>query len=125
MKKFLASLVLGLMCLAAVKAIAAATPKQETGTITAGTGAVTNSADYYVLKVEAVELFAVTPAISTATVVRVGSGLTNTVATITTAGGVGRYEETNTTYLFKGDVLRVSGGGTNTGTLRVVGQLLP
>lgn len=114
-----------LLALCWVATVEAGTPISQTASLAAGSGTYTNNREQQILKLEVIELFATDPASATATVVRVQDNLTNTVATIVCASGVGRYNETNTTYVFKSGQLRVSAAGTNTGTMRVTGQLLP
>ena len=118
----LAALVLG-----AVAAIAG-TPVQKIVDVTLGSATYTNDSSYVTvqptLQVSAVELFKTDPASTTTTVRRVSQGLTNLVATIVVASSYGGLTNTSC-YLFDGDELRVTGAGTNTGSLRITGQVLP
>ena len=62
----------------------------------------------------------------TVTVTATSGTLTNTVvASMAASSGYAVYRETNTTYLFRGDSLPITGAGTNTGTYRVTGRWLP
>lgn len=103
----------------------AGTPKADTATISAGGWSWTNTEEYAAVKLISLEAFGMQPADSTQTVKRIRDGRTNTVGSIVGATGAGIYRETNTVYLFKGDVLVGSGAGTNAGTVEVVGEELP
>jgi uncharacterized protein YpuA (DUF1002 family) len=122
MKMAVAALVLG-----AVAALAG-TPVQKIVDVALGSATYTNSSSYLTvqptLQVSAVELFKTDPASTTTTVRRVSQGLTNLVASIVGASSYGGLTNTSF-YLFDGDELRVSGAGTNTGSLRITGQVLP
>lgn len=93
-------------------------PICDTSALTAGAGSYTNTRDYYAERLVSVEVFGIQASTNGATgvVSRVRSGRTNTVGSIVISSGAGIYRETNTTYLFRGDVLRYSGFGTNTGS---------
>ena len=99
----LAALLLAAVC----GVIYAANPLAETVTLgtTTGTGSYTNTRNYVTMQLVNLEIFQSLNATSTVTVTRVRSGRTNTVAAIALTGGAGIYRDTNTTYLFKGDVL--------------------
>jgi len=98
--------------------IYAANPLAETVTLgtTTGTAAYTNARNYATMQLVSIEVFQSLDATSTVTVTRVRSGRTNTVAAIALTAGAGIYRETNTTYLFKGDVLNFA-NSTATGAV--------
>lgn len=107
----------------------AANPLAETVTLgtTTGTGAYTNTRNYATMQLVKLEVFQSLDATSTCTVTRVRSGRTNTVAAIALTGGAGEYWETNTVYLFKGDVLNFANVNvTGTGAVvEITGNLHP
>lgn len=119
MKKFLKLSLAGLaLCALAVCAVYADNPLAESVTLgtTTGTAAYTNARDYATLQLVKLEIFQSSDATSTVTVTRVRSSRTNTVAAIALTGGAGDYWETNTVYLFKGDVLNFA-NSTATGAV--------
>jgi len=107
----------------------AANPLAEAVTLGAstGTGSYTNTRNYATLQLVSIEVFNSLDATSTCTVTRVRSGRTNTVAAIALTGGAGIYRDTNTTYLFKGDVLNFANvNETGTGAVvEITGNLHP
>ena len=120
MKRFFAAVCTAAItvAVAANVAVASELPVCDPISLTAGAGAYTNTRDYYAERLISVEVFGIQASTNGATgvVSRVRSGRTNTVGSIVISSGAGIYRETNTTYLFKGDVLRYSGFGTNSGT---------
>lgn len=113
----------------AVSAIAtgvamAATPVQRSATVVVGSVTYTNTINQAVLQVEKIELFGIQPTDATATVRRVSAGLTNLLGTFVVSGGIG--QATNASfYAFKNDEIRVTGAGTNAGTVRLTGNIQP
>ena len=106
--KFGFSVLIGLVSVVwCLVSVFAANPLAETVTLgtTTGTGSYTNTRNYVTMQLVNLEIFQSLNATSTVTVARVRSGRTNTVAAIALTGGAGIYRETNTIYLFKGDVL--------------------
>lgn len=108
----------------------AATPFTETVTMnaTTGTGSYINNRNYDTVKLVSIEVFQSLCATSTVTVARVRAGRTNTVATIALSSGAGIHRETNTIYLFKGDVLNfanvVPADVSATAVAEITGDLL-
>lgn len=111
----------------AAAAIAAITPFTETVTLgtTTGTGSYTNARDYSAVKLVSIEVFNSLDSTSTVTVSRVRSGRTNTVAAIALADGAGVHRETNTIYLFKGDVLNFANSTATGAVAEITGELMP
>ena len=92
---------------------------------TTGTGAYTNTRDYTTMQLVSIEVFQSLNATSTCTVTRVRSGRTNTVAAIALTGAACIYRETNTTYLFKNDVLNFANGYSTGAVVEITGKLHP
>jgi hypothetical protein len=109
----------------AVSTLAAVTPSRSTVTLSAGAGNWTNAEDYVVAKFVRVQATGVVPATSTGSVLHINGTVTNTLCTLITATGVGTYTETNVTYFFKGDMLRVTGVGTNAGSATLIFDKYP
>lgn len=103
----------------------AVTPVRETVTLDEGAGSWTASENYKTYKVKAVYVTGALPATETGTVYHVVGDVTNTVASIVCTGGAGSYQETNTTYVFKGDSIVIGGGITNDATVQVVMEVYP
>ena len=109
-----AMLVALLVAMLAVPAFAV-TPSKETATTTLGAASFTNAQDYVVRQLRVLDVANVLPVVSTGTLVYVSDSITSTVATVTTAAGGAMVPITNTVYVFKSGILRLSGLGTNTG----------
>jgi|GEM_PF-2552366 len=105
----------------------AGTPSTETVTLgtTTGTGAYTNARDYVAVKLVSIEVFNSLASSSTVTVARVRSGRTNTVGSIALSSGAGIHRETNTIYLFKGDVLNFANSTATGAVAEITGVLEP
>jgi hypothetical protein len=99
--------VVALLVVGLASVLIAANPLAEAVTLNAitGTGSYTNTRNYTTMQLVNLEVFQSLCATSTVTCTRVRSGRTNTVAAIALSSGAGIYRETNTVYLFKGDVL--------------------
>ena len=121
-----------LSCVFAVLAVVspvvvAETPFAATVTLgtNTGTGSYTNTRDYYAAQLVSLEVFQSLDLTSTCTVTRVRSTRTNTVAAIALTAGAGRYFETNTIYLFKGDVLNFANSTATGAVVEITGKLHP
>lgn len=112
------AVLVGLLSAICLVSVFAANPLAETVTLgaTTGTGSYTNERNYATMQLVSLEVFQSLSATSTVTVTRVRSGRTNTVAAIALSDGAGIYRDTNTTYLFKGDVLHFA-NSTATGAV--------
>jgi len=102
----------------------AMTPVRESITLAAGSGSYTNNRDYQIIKLVGVEVYGTQPAANTQAVVRVTSGNTNSIGSVVAASGSGSLAVTSTVYLFKGDVLQLT-GSTNAGTAYIIGEVYP
>lgn len=120
MKKWILILAAGLVAGVA----SAVTPFASTVTINNTSGTYTNTRDYYAEKLVSVEAFNASATTGTVTITRIRDGRTNTVGSITLSSGAGIYRETNTTWLFKGDVLRMTHSAGATGSvIEITGEL--
>jgi len=119
--------IVSLLLIAAAAIVLAATPFTETVTLgtTTGTGAYTNARDYVAVKLVTIEVFNSLASSSTVTVSRVRSGRTNTVGSIALNSGAGIHRETNTIYLFKGDVLNFANSTATGAVAEITGVLEP
>lgn len=117
MKKFISVLV-GL----SAGVVLAEVPHKASESFALGAATIENTKDYVVWTPKTIDVSGVLPASATGTVKHVEDSVTNTVATITVASGLGTTVVTNGPYLFKGGKLVFSGFGTNAaaGTVRVV-----
>jgi nanoRNase/pAp phosphatase (c-di-AMP/oligoRNAs hydrolase) len=126
-KKYKIPIVVSAFCLLYSALLYASTPVAETVTLgtTTGTGNYTHSRDYVSLKLVSIEVFNSADLTSTCTVTRVRSGRTNTVAAIALSDGAGIHRETNTIYLFKGDVLNFANSTATGAVAEITGVLEP
>ena len=122
-------IIAGLLLIAGILAPALAGDNPVTVPITlgttTGTGAYTNTRDYTTMQLVSIEVFQSLDLTSTCTVTRVRSSRTNTVAAIALTAGAGRYFETNTIYLFKGDVLNFANSTATGAVVEITGKLHP
>lgn len=97
-------------------------PHKATASFALGAATIENTKDYVVWTPKTIDVSGVLPAAATGTVKHVEDGITNTVATIIVASGVGSTTVTNGPYLFKGGKLVFSAFGTNAaaGSVKVV-----
>jgi len=123
MKKFLlAILTAAILAIAAPEPSEAQVPSRSTATVTLGVATYTNLSDYAVVRLDQVYFSGVLPVTAfTGTVSRVSAltGVTNSLGAI--VGTTGSSPTTNVTpWLFRGDVLRLTGIGTNAGTAELI-----
>jgi hypothetical protein len=126
-KKHKILILVSAFCILTSAVLWAGTPSTETVTLgtTTGTAAFTNTRDYVAAKLVSIEFFNSADVVSTCTVTRVRSGRTNTVGSVALSDGAGIHRETNTIYLFKGDVLNFANSTATGAVAELTFELLP
>lgn len=128
MQKSMKLAVYAMLALATLINADADSPVQKSFALASGSGTLTNVQDFAAVQltfqVEKIELLNTDPTAATATLRRVSNAITNPIGSLVVTAGYGL--STNAPfYLFAGDELRVTGGGTNTGAGRATGRYLP
>ncbi len=103
----------------------ALTPVRKTITLSGGSGSWTNDANYKVYKLKVVQFNGGLPAAATPNVKHVAGTVTNTVGTVTLSSGAGTFANTNTTYVFNGDMLLIDGSVTNDMSVQFILEAYP
>ena len=120
MKKLVTLAVLALL---AAGVVLAATPFRETISVTAGSAAYTNNVSSYARQIEHVLFGGATGTVASLSICQGGN--TNIVASITTAENATIATATNSMWLFKGDIIRVTTSDTNTHNVIIIGTQSP
>jgi hypothetical protein len=116
---------IGILMTVLVALAMALTPVRKEITLTDGAGTWENTENYKVYKLKIVRFSGGEPEAVTPNVSHVAGDVTTEIGSVTLSSGAGSIVDTNTTYIFKGDLISIGGELTNDAEVQLILEAYP